>query len=331
MFAWPTPPSISAVKSVLRSPVRSTSTCPAPMFRSRRVSGTSRKCKFPCPAPMSILSSSGMSLLKCRLQSFSEWPMCTDRESCETVSCPTPSATLYSTRGSSYESLKLKSASSRFAEPPLMVSCPAPISNFARADLARCGSTIFVVCFVPKTPPRPREYPRPCQIGMPITSTNATAPNVAPSEMPGGALGLRLLWTLSQILPIPMKIRMSGQYVRRIDQGSNAGFHLRSRNSTPNPINTMGNTKDVLLGLPSWAMAHLRYLLLRARFKKSSGTRPNYQKHSAIAFVLHAAIEAGQGHVVAALPYAIVLKFAIARSARVVGEGFRENFLDRAR
>src|SRR5882724_2832196 len=36
-----------------------------------------------------------------------------------------------------------------------MVSCPALISNFACADLARCGSTIFVVCFVPKTPPPP--------------------------------------------------------------------------------------------------------------------------------------------------------------------------------
>jgi len=33
------------------------------------------------------------------------------------------------------------------------VSCPALICNFARADLARCGSTIFVVCFVLKIPP----------------------------------------------------------------------------------------------------------------------------------------------------------------------------------
>src|SRR5437773_9071112 len=46
MLAWPTPPSMSAVKSVLRSPVRSTSTWPAPRWRSRRVRGMSRKSKL---------------------------------------------------------------------------------------------------------------------------------------------------------------------------------------------------------------------------------------------------------------------------------------------
>ena len=69
----------------------------------------------------------------------------------------------------------------------------ALICNFARADLARCGSTIFVVCFVLKIPPCLRGNPRPCQISTAMTNTNATAPNVAPSEMPGGWLGLRLL------------------------------------------------------------------------------------------------------------------------------------------
>src|SRR6267378_6263998 len=170
-----------------------------------------------------------------------------------------------------------------------MVSCPALICNFARADLARCGSTIFVVCFVLKIPPCLRGNPRPCQISTAMTNTNATAPNVAPSEMPGGWLGLRLLWKLSQIFPSPMKIRMSGQYVRRIDQGSKAGFHLRSRNSTPNPINTMGNTKDVLLGLPSWVMAHLRYSYYARDSKKVQATTANCHEHTANSSSTHAA------------------------------------------
>src|SRR5882724_311666 len=60
-------------------------------------------------------------------------------------------------------------------------------------------------------------------------------------------------------------------------------------------------------------------------------TASNCQEHSANSTVLYTAIGADQGHVVAALQYAVVLKFAIDRSARVVREGFRENFLDRAR
>src|SRR6266851_1646880 len=141
-----------------------------------------------------------------------------------------------------------------------MVSCPAPISKVARADCAPCNSTVCVVCLSSEEKPRRREKPCPCQRRRKRTKTNASVPTVAPVEIPEEALGLRFLCTLSQIFPRPIKIRMRGQYVARIGQGAKAGRQLSKRKSAPITMRRMGTTSDDRLGLPSWAMAHLRYL-----------------------------------------------------------------------
>src|ERR1700730_1668246 len=52
--------------------------------------------------------------------------------------------------------------------------------------------------------------------------------------------------------------------------GLKPGRQLRRRKRAPMVMRMIGKTRETLLGLPSWAMAHLRYLVLRTRKKNSS-------------------------------------------------------------
>ncbi len=49
---------------------------PAPIFSVSRVTGTSRRCNRPSPAPISTFNSRGIELLKRRFQSLCETPKC---------------------------------------------------------------------------------------------------------------------------------------------------------------------------------------------------------------------------------------------------------------
>src|SRR6267378_7513121 len=71
--------------------------------------------------------------------------------------------------------------------------------------------------------------------------------------------------------------------------GSKPGCPLRKRKRAPTVMRTIGKTRETLLGLPSWAMAHLRYVVLRTRKENSSASgwihcttrerRPGNQRH----------------------------------------------------
>src|SRR5690348_4299798 len=74
---------------------------------------------------------------------------------------------------------------------------------------------------------------------------------------------------------MPTNTRMSGQYSRMTDQGSNAGCQLCSKNRTPMVMRMIGKTSETRLGLPFPVMAYLRYLVLRTRTQNSSASDAN--------------------------------------------------------